>query len=107
MKQLQIKQLKKAYKSSLKNTKKQIVSTDKNIGLNLFVEHLKYLRDLYTLKTTIDFSNTTFISLITAIAEFDAYKKTADDSQKCFHWQNFCELLKQNMKEWLLLNDSI
>ena len=69
-------------------------------GLLLFVEHLKYLRDIYIItQQPVDLIAT----LNAAIDEFDAYQKT----QKEFHWNNFCEFVKSNMKEWLITNDSV
>ena len=58
------------------------------------------MRDTYIItQKSID----SIISINTAIEEFEAYKKT----QKDFHWKNFCELVKLNMKEWLEANDSV
>lgn len=103
----QLKQLNKAYHKNIKNLEKQFYSQTKNVSLIIFIEYLKYIRDLYILKNTVDFSNTNLMSLIIAIAEFDTYKENIELSQKQFHWQNFCELFKQNAEEWLILNDSI
>ena len=37
------------------------------------------------------------MTLNAAIEEFEAFRK----NQKDFHWNNFCEFVKLNMKEWL------
>ena len=80
----------------------------KNAGLLLFVEHLKYLKDLMIIESLNDEVNQVKLATInTAIAEFDAYQACRDARNKVFHWNNFCELLKQNMEEWLGINDSI
>ena len=50
---------------------------------------------------------TKITTLTTAIAEFDAYKASQNSAKKVFHWNNFCELIKLNMEEWLKVNDSI
>jgi hypothetical protein len=92
-------QLNKAYTKRFKQLNKNILITD-NSGLLIFVEHLKYLRDTYIITQK---SVETIASLNTAIEEFDAYVK----NQKEFHWNNFCEFVKLNMKEWLAANDSV
>lgn len=102
--------LNKIYKIKLKKLMaSSTVSLD--AGLILFVEHLKYLRSYLALKNTIDVEyeaiKTDVMILSTAIAEFDAYKNAKEKTQKIFHWNNFCDFIKLNMGEWLLLNDSI
>ena len=92
-------QLKKAYNKRFKLLNKSIL-TESTSGLIIFVDHLKYLRDIYTLTQK---SAKTIIALNTAIEEFEAYKKT----QKEFHWNNFCEFVRLNMGEWLATNDSV
>ena len=94
-----IKMLNKAYKKRFKKLNKTMPAAADS-GLLMFIEHLKYLRDLYiiTHKTT-----TVIASINAAIVEFEAYKK----SQKEFHLNNFCEFIKLNIKEWLMANDSI
>ena len=79
----------------------------------IFAEHLKYLRDYLLVKTTVErvepdeTASSKVASLIMATAEFDAYKNNIDHEKKTFHWNNFCELLKLNMGEWLIPNDTI
>ena len=86
---------------------------DTSIGLKLFIEYLKYLRELITFDVENEESTELALSKITiittAIAEFDAYERARRENsqQKAFHWNNFCELLKQNMEEWLLLDDTV
>lgn len=94
----EIKQLDKAYTKRFKLLNKNILESEDS-GLLLFVEHLKYLRDIYILRQPTD----VIVTLNAAIEEFEAYKNTKKD----FHWNNFCEFLKQNMKEWLAINDSV
>ena len=94
-------QLNKAYVKRFKQLNKDILTvTVKESGLPLFVECLKYLRDTYIITQK---STEAIASLNVAIEEFEAYRKT----QKEFHWHNFCEFVKLNMKEWLAVNDSV
>ena len=107
MENLQLKQLRNAYKKSFKKLNKTLVK-EKEAGIQLFIEHLKFIRDLLILSSEEDLSkiniiNTKIATLNTAIAEFEASKTS---TQKTFHWNNFCELFKQNMGDWLELNDS-
>ena len=81
---------------------------DRTSGLALFIEYLKYIRDLLVLessqKTDDKEIQTKITTLTIAVAEFDAYSSyltAANSKQKAFHWSNFCELIKQNMEEWL------
>lgn len=90
--------LNKAYIKRFKQLNKNILTA--NYGLTVFVEHLKYLRDNYIITQK---STEAIASLNAAIEEFDAYKQT----QKEFHWQNFCAFIKLNMEEWLANNDSV
>lgn len=104
----QVKQLNKAYKKSF-NTLNKSFFQSKTAGLTMFIEYLRYLRDLMILSAEGDLekvnkTNTRLATIITAIAEYEACTNTA---QKVFHWSNFCELVKQNMEDWLELNDSI
>jgi hypothetical protein len=101
----QVKQLNKAYKKSF-NTLNKSLFQSKSAGLNIFIEHLRYLRDSMILSTNDDLDkiNTKLATIITAVAEYEASVNT---DQKVFHWNNFCELVKQNMEDWLELNDSI
>lgn len=104
-----INQLNKAYSKRFKQINKHLLAKkdSNNItvltsdsGLILFVEHLKYLRDFYLVTQE---SINTATMLNAAIEEFEAYCNT----QKDFHWNNFCEHIKLNMKEWLAINDSV
>lgn len=107
MEDLQIKQLNKAYKKSFKQLNKSFFK-DNKAGLTIFVEYLRYLRDYYVVTASEPLNNNTKLTtLMTAIAEFDATKITAENSQKEFHWNNFCEFVKLNMEEWLAKNDPI
>ena len=94
-----IQQLNKAYTKRFKQLNSNILTTADG-GLVLFVEHLRYLRDTYIVTQK---STDSIATLNTAIEEFDAFKQT----NKEFHWNNFCEFVKLNMKEWLATNDSI
>lgn len=104
----QIKQLNKAYKKSF-NTLNKSFFQSKTTGLDMFVEYLRYLRDLMILSADVDLekdskTNMKLATIITTVAEYEASLAT---DQKAFHWNNFCELVKQNMEDWLELNDSI
>ena len=90
--------LSKAYLIRFKQLNKNTLTAD--YGLSILVEHLKYLRDTYIITQG---STEVIASLNAAIEEFEAYKQT----KKEFHWQNFCEFIKLNMKEWLAINDSV
>lgn len=108
MKVHEIKKLNKAYDKSLARLQKDFF-VNKDCGLVLFVEYLKYLRDTIILdgNGTME-SKTRVASIIAAIAEFDSYKQSNEDpQQKAFHWNNFCEFLKLNMEDWLNINDSV
>ena len=103
------KQLNKAYSNRFDFLQKSII-INKEAGLVLFVEYLKYLRDLTVLNEynkNLEHSEEKITSIMAAIAEFDAYKKTQESQQKTFHWNNFCELFKQNMEDWLKIDDSV
>lgn len=97
-----------AYK---KKTKKLSSELNKDTGMSLFVNHLKYMRDSVVIKPQIDLERepvkTTLATLMAAIAEFEASKRAADIQQKNFHWNTFCDFVKFNMEEWLILYDSI
>ena len=93
------KRLNKAYIKRFKQLNKNILASE-DAGLVVFVEHLRYLRDAYILTQQ---PAETVVTLNAAIEEFEAYRQTKKD----FHWNNFCEFLKQNIKEWLVVNDSI
>ena len=94
-----VKQLNKAYTKRFKQLNKDILMTNES-GLNIFVEHLKYLRDTYIVAQK---SADAVATLNAAIEEFEAFRQT----KKEFHWNNFCEFVKLNMKEWLVANDPV
>lgn len=96
-------QLRKAYTRRLNSLNKNFFK-DQNSGLNIFVEHLKFKRDILILQSKEDACLT---SLITAIAEFEAYQTSKENKQKEFHWSNFCNFVKLNMEEWQIPNDSV
>ena len=101
--------LKKAYHKSMKSLTNQLFQ-HKHAGLFFFINYLRYIRDTLVIGNINDSEQTKLNTIITAIAEFDAYVeclKTKNLKQKTFHWETFCELVKQNMEEWLDLNDSI
>ena len=105
----EIKQLNKAYNDRF-NLLQKSVFINKEAGLILFTEYLKYLRDLIVLneyRKDLEDSKVKMASIIAAIAEFDAYNQTQDNQRKTFHWNNFCELFKQNMEDWLKIDDSV
>ena len=105
----EIKQLNRAYSNRFNVIQKNLF-INKETGLIFFVEYLKYLRDSIVLneysKESED-SKVKMASIITVIAEFEAYKQAQEDKQKTFHWNNFCELFKQNMEDWLKIDDSV
>ncbi len=108
MEKQQIRQLNKAYKKSFNALNKSLIQS-KTAGLDIFIEHLRYLRDSMILSTEDDLekiynTNTKLTMITAAVAEYEAYANT---DQKVFHWNNFWELVKQNMEEWLELNDSV
>jgi hypothetical protein len=94
----EIKLLTKAYTKRFKQLNKDILNTD--AGLNIFVEHLKYLRDIAIVNQR---STDVIATLNAAIEEAEAFRQ----SHKAFHWNNFCEFVKLNMREWVLINDSV
>ena len=103
------KQLKNAYSTRFNLLYKSIF-VDKDAGVSFFIEYLKYLRDSLVLNeygNETESSKVRIASIIAAIAEFEAYKQTYDAQQKIFHWNNFCELFKQNMEDWLKIDDSV
>ena len=109
MKQNKKAKLDKAYKHRLKTLAADAEKS--KIGLMFFVEHLKYLRDCVILNNLHDIERepvkTSLATIATALAEFDAYQQATDKNQKVFHWNNFCDFIKLNMEEWLILNDSV
>ena len=96
--------LNKAYRNSLKRLSKNFF-IDKFSGMSLFIEYLKYLRDSMIISNYED--ELTLATITTAIAEFEAYNGGKDTKNKVFHWNNFWELVKQNLERWLQLDDSV
>ena len=108
MEKQQIKHLNNAYKQNF-NTLNKSLFQSKSAGLSIFVEHLRYIRDSMILAADDDLekvnrTNSKLATIITAVAEYDASLNT---NQRAFHWNNFCELIKQNMEDWLEPNDSV
>ena len=103
------KQLNKAYKKRFKTLSKTFFIESKQ-GIILFKEYLKYLRDSILLSTN-DLENEVvkakLATLDATVAELEAWLTINDEVKKEFHWNNFCELLKLNTKEWLAPNDSV
>jgi hypothetical protein len=110
MKKSKITLLNNAYKKRFESLVKYN-STERELGLEFFVEHLEYLRDLLILTNVENIeqepTKTALASIATAIAEFGAYRSATDREQKKFHWNSFCDFVKLNMEEWLALNDSV
>lgn len=86
---------------------------DQEIGLAIFIEYLKYIHDSLATNLALgaldnyDQTKAKTASITIALAEFDAYKACQDETKKNFHWNNFWELVKLNMEEWITSNDSI
>lgn len=100
----------KAYSKRFKNISKDFF-VDNSTGILIFVEYLRYLRDLRIISATKDIYTDAqekfcLASLLAALAEFDAWRSCSDD-QKQFHWNSFMELTKQNFGEWITLNDTV
>lgn len=112
MKNKALDKITRAYEKRLKKITKNFYN-DNYTGLFLFVEHIKYIRDYLIIKQTIekiepsDNTSNRIASLVMAAAEFDAYIGTAEQDKKEFHWNNFCELVRLNVGEWLNPNDTI
>lgn len=105
MRNYQVHKLEKAYKHRINKLYKNIFQ-QKEVGFNLFVEQLKYIRDRLLIESidSSDLTTQSFSTLITALAEYEAYitsKKASDTETQQFHWNNFCEFFKQNGEEWL------
>lgn len=97
-----------AYKKKLLRLSNDL---NRDTGKFLFIDYLKYIRDSIVIKAKTDLDQeplrTSLATLMTAIAEFEASLKVSDEQQKTFHWNTFCDFVKFNMEEWLLLYDSI
>lgn len=103
------KRLNKAYKKRLNSLNKHFFNNQEQ-GIVLFLEYLRYLRDSIILNNMENFNDeikATVATINAAVAELDSWNKLEDQTKKDFHWSNFCELMKLNMKEWLVPNDSI
>lgn len=91
---------KKLFKKRLENE-----FYNKDLGLVFFINHLEYLRDTLLLENVSEVGRepvkNTLATISTAIAEAHAYMNSETEEQKAFHWNNFCDFLKFNMKEWL------
>lgn len=98
----QFKLLKKAYSKNLTNLNKNFFNNP-YIGLVSFVQYLRYLRDIHIIKDT---ESVEAATLTATIAEFEAYLNCNKD-RSTFHWESFWELVKQNMEEWLEVNDTV
>ncbi len=104
-------QLSKAYSKRLKQLNKSFF-TKPDTGIDIFVEYLRYLRDLHVVTTAHDIysdeqAKLCVATIVAAIAEFDAWKTCTESDKKTFHWNNFMELTKQNFTDWITLNDSV
>ena len=84
--------LTKAYTKRFKQLNKNMLAT--NAGLIIFIEHLKYLRDIFIVTQK---PAEKVIALNSTIEEFELFKQTTEEA----HWNNFCYLVKIHMKEWL------
>ena len=101
------KALQKAYNKRLKQLNKTFFS-DKSVGLTLFVEYLRYIRDINALMNyDSPEKQFSFAALVAAITEFEAYRLCRNTNNKVFHWNNFIELVKHNMEDWLEIDDSV
>ena len=98
-------QLNKAYEKRLKTLNKDFFNNTK-AGLYLYVEYLKYLRDSFILESY-DQNKLKIVAINAAVAEFCAWDESSVEEVSRFHWNNFCELMRLNMEEWLASNDSI
>lgn len=106
-----IKRLNSAYSKSFKKLNKNFFQNSET-GLILFVEYLTYLRDCLVINTVEDLNEQVpckikIATIAAALAEFEAYRTSQEYTKKVFHWNNFWELVKLNMEEWLILNDSV
>lgn len=109
-----IKQINKTYETTLENIQKSFFKSSQT-GLDLFVEYLRYIRDSLIIKAP-DLSvspdeNLIIATIMAAIAEYESYENykisKADERLQKFHWDNFWELIKYNLREWQALNDTI
>ena len=108
MRKSKAEQLSTVYKDRLKTV---CGSLDKNTGMSFFITYLRYIRD-YAMVKNADVveqepAKTSLATLVTAIAEFEAYHNASDKTQKDFHWNSFCDFVKLNMEDWTVLYDSV
>lgn len=103
----QVKLINNAYAKRLKKLNKSFFDSNQT-GLIIFVEYLKLIRDRLIIGYA-DYpdAQTAMATVITAVAEVEAFLDPQEATNKVFHWNNFCELVKQNMEEWLRIDDSI
>lgn len=132
-----LRQLKRAYKTRLKVLNNKKFLGDLGNSILILVEQLKYLRDTLIIESTpvkntpdepiepfVEFTeyndskkenpdddfnmeDDIITTLIVAIAEFEAYQDSVEDTQRTFHFNSFWELVKINIEEWLALNDTV
>lgn len=97
-----------AYSKRLQTLNKEFFNKP-DTGLLMFIEYLKYLRDIHLITSSNVYEDEAqkycVASLVTAIAEFGAF--TTSTEQKQFHWDNFMELTRQNLKDWITFNDTV
>lgn len=102
--------IKEAYATALHELINQYMLSN-DTGLLLFTWHLRFLRDSLILNQNLDTEvepiKTNLVAINTALAEFEAYRRSEDQQVRKFHWNNFCDFLKLNMEEWLTLDDSV
>ena len=125
----EFKQLYKTYDKKLKNDHEVSFKNLTN-SMNYFVTYLKFMRDYYILTESVVLEsgeeNLKIASLATAVSEYEKYQTcehnyygfdgaeviykidgTSDEVQqkynleKAFHWNNFWNLVKLNMEDWL------
>lgn len=120
MKNKLVAQIDKAYTKRTKDLNKNF-TTDSTTGLAIFIEQLKYIRDILILHHNTNRLESPFegidpvespfdaklTSLIIAISEFEASQQAEDADKKIFHWNNFWEFVKLNAGEWLMSDDTI
>lgn len=89
-------ELLKAYKKQLKTLSME----NQNDRVQILITYLKYLRDVELFNFDKEaFENIPLLN--STIAELEAAVRQSKSEYVDFHIQNFCELLKINLKEWL------